>query len=129
MIYEKVKIVRDSNTAYNRAMPAWEIPVVNFIFDAGNVQPTGVLDRVDRPHPSAEVEYDRLQRRYGEDTKSGVPYVTSIYGPGERGIANLQDAIDAAELEEQKQVRAGTAPKVKLADIPELVAMRDPLLA
>lgn len=129
MIYQNVKIIRDSNTVYNRSVPEWEIPVLMSIFDDGNVQPLGTFVRVDRMHPSAEVEYDRLSRRYGEDSQSGVPYVTAVYGAGGRGISAVQAAIDAAEAGEQEQIRAGTAPKVKLADIPEQVVLRDPLLA
>jgi hypothetical protein len=129
MLYQNIKIVRDLHTVYNRLMPEWELPVVMFIFDDGNVQPQGTFERVDRLYPSAQIEYERLEKRYGQDSQSGVPYVTSIYGPGARGVAAIQKIIDEAEADEQEQIRAGTAPKVKLADIPEQVALRDPLLA
>ena len=72
MLYQRVKVIRDVNTVYNRAVPEWEIPVLTFIFDEGNVTPQVSFEIVDRPYPEGGSEYDRLVRRYGSDTKSGM---------------------------------------------------------
>jgi hypothetical protein len=129
MLYQKVKVIRDTNTVYNRAVPLWEIPVLTFIFDPGNVQPTGVFDMVDRPYPDAGSEYDRLVRRYGADAKSGVPHVASVYGSAIEGLRSLGRAIEEAEADEDERKANGTAPKVHYAKVSREVAEHDELMA
>ena len=129
MLYQRVKVIRDVNTVYNRAVPEWEIPVLTFIFDEGNVTPQGSFEIVDRPYPEGGSEYDRLVRRYGSDTKSGVPFAASVYGVGIAGIKTLQGLIDEAIVNEADQQKAGTLPKRQFAKIAQEVLDLDALLA
>jgi hypothetical protein len=102
MRYERVKITRDTNTVHNRACPPWEIPVLEFIFDDGNVQRQGVFEPVEGEYPDAAQEFDRLQQAYGTDTQSGIPHVVSVYGNGRQGIRKLNEAILAAKAEDDE---------------------------
>ena len=111
MRYERVKVTRDTNTVHNRAMPPWEVPVVEFLFDDGNVERLGVFEEVpDRGYPDAVVELDRLVRAYGADPKSGVPYANSVYGNARAGVRSLQKLIDDA-----READEAAAPKRKRA--------------
>lgn len=129
MIFEFVKIVRDVNLAPSRSVPAWEIPVMEVVFDGGNVQPQGEYERVDRPYPEASYEFNRLAKRYGSDPKTEVPYVMIAYGTAQIGVRALAAAIAEAKALEDKAIADGTAPTVKFAPIPEHIAQRDTLLA
>jgi hypothetical protein len=100
MRYERVKVQRDTNTVHNRAMAPWEIPVLEFLFDNGNVERLGVFEEVDKPYPEAVVELDRLVRAYGSDPKSGVPYANAVYGNARAGVRSLQKLIDDAKAED-----------------------------
>lgn len=115
MRYERFKIVRDTNTVYNRAVPMWEAAVLNFIFGDGNVQPTGQFEKTTFEYPEAGLEFDRLTRVYGADPQSGVPYVAAVYGNSQAGIRALKAAIEeAAALEKSSQKSAAKpAPTAK----------------
>ncbi len=128
MLYQKVKVIRDVNTVYSRAIPDWEIPVLTFIFDEGNVQPQGSFEIVDRPYPDAGSEYDRLTRRYGSDSKSGVPHVTAVFGVGLTGIKALKGLIDEAKAVEEGKRKDGALPKRVFAVIPKDLLEKDALL-
>lgn len=102
MRYVHLKVVRDTNTVYTRAVPEWEVPVLEFIFEDGNVQRTGSFEKVTHSdYPDAGVEFDRLIRAYGADPTSGVPYVASVYGNAGAGIKELGKAIAAAKAEDE----------------------------
>jgi hypothetical protein len=123
MRHERVKIVRDTNTVHNKTVAPWEIPVIEFLFDDGNVQrQDGEDDQFvnagDTEYPDAASEMTRLILAYGEDRKSGVPFAVSVYGAGARGVKNLAKAIEEAQRAEQKAARskkpaAKQATKVK----------------
>ena len=101
MRYVQLKVVRDTNTVYPRAVPEWEVAVLEFIFEDGNVQRTGSFEKVTHSdYPDAGAEFDRLTRAYGADPQSGVPYVASVYGNAQAGIRALAKAIEAAKAEE-----------------------------
>jgi hypothetical protein len=130
MHYERVKVVKDPvATVMNRSVPAWEISVLEFLFGSANVQRQGEYELVEREYPLAFAEFDRLEKAYGADTKSGVPHVVAVYGSGDRGIRALQTAIDNAESEDQARTADGSAPRRQLATVPKTVATRDSLLA
>jgi hypothetical protein len=97
MRYERVKVKRDTNTVHNRAVPPWEIPVLEFLFDEGNVEHLDVFEAVSGEYPEAAKELDRLVRCYGSDPKSGVPYANSVYGNARAGVRTLQKLIDDAK--------------------------------
>ena len=101
MRYERVKVQRDTNTVHNRPVAPWEIPILEFLFEDGNVTRLGVFEEVAGEYPVAAKELDRLVRAYGTDPANGVPYANQVYGnarAGERSLAKLIDeAIDADE--------------------------------
>jgi hypothetical protein len=116
MRYERVKVKRDTNTVHNRAVATWEIPVLEFIFEDGNIEPLGVFEEVKGEYPDALKELDRLVRCYGADPKSGEPYANSVYGNGRAGVRALQKLIDDSKAEDEAAAleKAPTpAPKSK----------------
>lgn len=108
MRYVKVKVKRDVHTVYNRAVPEWEVPVLAFIFEEGNIENLGEFEPVDRDFPEPGMEFDRLTRAYGADPQSGVPFVASVYGQAQAGIRALKQAMDAARLEEEAESKPTT---------------------
>jgi hypothetical protein len=115
MRHERVKITRDGNTVHNRAVPPWEIPVLEFLFDPGNVEPLDeyieVKDREGKPasYPMASDEMARLVKAYGSDPKSGIAHANSVFGNGRRGVTELNKLIESAKAEEA--AAAKKAPK------------------
>jgi hypothetical protein len=110
MRYERVKVMRDTNTVHNRAVAPWEIPVLEFLFEEGNVERLEVFEEVSGEYPEASKELDRLVRCYGADPKSGVPYANSVYGNARAGVRSLQKLIDDAKIEDKAAAKTGTAP-------------------
>lgn len=108
MRYEFVKVKRDTNTVYNRSVPVWEIPVLEFIFEDGNVERTGEFEDAGREYPEPAKEMERLVLAYGRDPQSGVPYAHSVYGAAGQGIRALKRAI---EEETQAAEEAEPAPR------------------
>lgn len=111
MRYERVKIKRDLNTVHNRAMPPWEVPMVEFIFDDGNVERLNVFEEVSGEYPEAAKELDRLVRCYGSDPKSGVPYANSVYGNARAGVKSLAKLIDDAKAEDKAAAKPAAKPR------------------
>ena len=115
MRHERVKVTRDGNTVHNRAVPPWEIPILEFLFDPGNVEPLDEFVMVkgkndsDVEYPDASAELARLVKAYGSDPKSGIAHANSVYGNGRRGITELRKLIDAAKAAEGEA--AEKAPK------------------
>jgi len=102
MRFQRVKVVRDTNTVYNRPVGEWEIPVLEFVFGDGNVQKLNEhVDVADQEYPDAASEFDRLTRAYGEDPQTGTPYVALVYGNARIGVAALKRAIDSAKAEDE----------------------------
>jgi hypothetical protein len=114
MRYERVKIKRDTNTVHNREAPEWEIPVLEFIFEDGNVERTGVYLTDDKEYPDAVREFDRMTKAYGADVQTNVPHVASVYGNARAGVRALDKAIEAAKLEDEdaaEEVEVAPTPK------------------
>src|ERR1700675_1384677 len=112
MRYERVKVKRDTNTVHNRAVAPWEIPVLEFLFEDGNIERLDVFEEVAGEYPDAAKELDRLVRCYGSDPKSGVPYANSVYGNARAGIRSLEKLIDDAKVED-KAAATEKAPVAK----------------
>lgn len=108
MRYERVKVKRDELTVHNRAVPPWEVPVLEFLFDDGNVERLGVFEEVVGEYPTAARELDRLVRCYGADPKSGVPYANSVYGNARAGERSLAKLIDDAKAEDKAAAKGAT---------------------
>lgn len=110
MRFERVMIKRDTNTVHNRAVPSWEIPVLEFLFEDGNVTPTGVFEQVAIEYPEANTEFHRLTQCYGADPQSGTPYVAAVYGNAGAGIRALRKAIEEAKTEDEAVSVAKSTP-------------------
>ena len=113
MRYERVKVTRDTNTVHNRAVAPWEIPVLEFLFDEGNVIHLNEFEEIAGEYPEADKELDRLVRCYGADPKSGVPYANSVYGNARAGVRSLQKLIDDAKSDDAAVVKAPVPASVR----------------
>jgi hypothetical protein len=107
MRYERVKITRDTNTVHSRDVPPWEIPLIEFLFDEGNVVRTDEFvvptegKLINKGYPEAKTELNRLIDAYKSDPKSGIPYAISVYGNGKAGERALQKLIDDAKEQDE----------------------------
>jgi len=100
MRFERVKIKRDTNTVHNRAVPPWEIPILEWIFDEGNIERLGSFEDTEHEYPDAAQELNRLERCYGSDPKNGVPHANSVYGNAHAGVRTLRKMIEDAKAQE-----------------------------
>lgn len=122
MRYVRVTVKRDTQTTYVRDVPEWEVPMLEFIFEPGNVVRDGSkFVAVEGEYPEAADEYGRLAGAYGADRKSGVPFVASVYGEGPRGIRELKRSIEAAKADELNAAKTPTARRKAI--------QADPLMA
>lgn len=97
-----VKIIRDAQTTVNRrAMPPWEVPVVEHVFGEGNVEETGDFDFDGKDDCTPHAEFERLVKAYGNDPADDTPFVASVYGQGRIGLRELTKAMDAAKRESE----------------------------
>src|SRR5271166_1926185 len=111
MRYERVKVKRDTNTVHNVLVRPWEIPVLEFIFEDGNIERLGEFTEVAGEYPSPSKELDRLIRAYGSDPKSGVAHANSVFGNARAGERSLAKLIDDAKADDE----AAAAPAKKAA--------------
>jgi len=112
MRHERVMIKRSTETTHNRSVPPWEIPVLEYLFDPGNIEPLGQYIEVAGEYPTAEAELSRLVQAYGADPKSGIPHASSVFGNGRKGITELRKLIDAAKAEEIADSKKPVKPVV-----------------
>lgn len=111
MRHVEVRVKRDEHTTHVVTCSVWEIPILEYIFEAGNVER---LERVipledDREYPSAEFEFDRLVKAYGKDVEAGEAFAESVYGKARRGVRALKEAM----LEEKADEDAGRGQTFK----------------
>lgn len=112
MRHVEVKIKRDTQTTYVVSVPEWEVPIIEFLYDDGNVEQLETVTTIDREYPSAEYEFDRLTKAYGKDSDTKVPIVAAVYGNAGAGVRALKKAMLDAQTAEghkpapvKKQVR------------------------
>jgi len=106
MRHVRVKIKRDTNTMHNCSVPEWEVPILENIFEDGNVEVTDeFVVASDSEYPEANSEFKRLTDAYGKDPDSGVSYAALTYGNGGRGVKALRQAIEQSEEDEAKAVQ------------------------
>ena len=123
MQYVICKIKRDTNTVHHKSVPMWEVPLLEFLFEDGNVEVTDELEDVNgMEYPDPAFEFDRLTRAYGSDNKSGVPHVAAIYGNAGVGVRALAKAMAEAKAAE-KPIMASTKPKRKVRAAEHLDAL------
>lgn len=103
MRYERVKVKRDERTVYNRTVLPWEIPILEFTFGDGNVEPLGVFEDNTADYPEAKEEFMRLMSVYGSDPESGITHVASVYGQASAGVRAIGKVIKEAEVEARKR--------------------------
>lgn len=108
MRHERVKIQRDSNTIHNTALAPWEIPVLEMVFDGGNVTRLGEFVEYagDEGYPDPAQELFRLGKVYGSEVK-GDPrtYAVRVYGEARAGVREMARAIDAAREADEAAAR------------------------
>lgn len=107
MRHERIKITRDTNTVHNKTVCPWEIPVIEFLFEDANVTRLGEYVEVKEEYPAPLAEFQRLTLTYGEDRKSGVPHVASVYGDARRGVKALGEAIEEARKADIQAAKTG----------------------
>ena len=110
MRYERVKVKRSEVTVHNIAVAPWEIPVLEYLFEDGNVERLEVFEEKAGDYPEAAKELDRLVRAYGADPKSGVPYANSVYGNARAGERSLQKLIDDAKADDLDAAKQAPTP-------------------
>jgi hypothetical protein len=110
MRFERVKVTRDTNTVHSREAAPWEIPVLEFLFEEGNVVRTGEFVEIKGEYPEASKELDRLVRCYKEDPRSGVPYANMVYGNAQAGVRSLAKLIDDARKDDLAAARKKPTP-------------------
>jgi hypothetical protein len=113
MRFLRVKIRRDTQTVNNSLIAPWEIPVLEYLFEQGNVEKLD-SEEVSREYPDAGAEWARLVQVYGSDSKTGIPHIVSVYGEGSRGLKALREAIDEEKAAAKKPAAAKS--KRKTAD-------------
>jgi hypothetical protein len=122
MRYERVKVTRDTNTVHSREVPPWEIPLLEHLFDEGNVVRTGEFvtptpgKLINQVYPDAKTELNRLIDAYKGDPKSGIPYAISVYGNGKGGERALQKLIDEAKAEDEAASGPVRKRKTRMAE-------------
>lgn len=102
MRHEKVIIKRDNHTVHHKTLAPWEVPIVEYLFDEGNVTHTGEYVQADQEYPPAAEEMVRLMKAYGADVKTDIPHAVTVYGAARAGVRALAKAIEAAREEEEE---------------------------
>jgi hypothetical protein len=125
MRYVRVKVKRDTNTVHNSLVSPWEVPVLEYIFEDGNVEITDEHEENAREYPDAAAEFGRLVKAYGGDSKTGIPYVVSTFGDGRTGVKALGAAIDEAKKADKN---AGKPQRTKTQRSAPTALKADPLL-
>lgn len=97
MRHERVKIRRDDFTVHNKAVPPWEVPVLEFVFGEGIVEPLNEFEELRREYPDSSIEFERLEKRYGMVPGTDMPFVAQVYGQKTLGRKALERAIREAE--------------------------------
>jgi len=102
MRHQRVTVKRDNNTVHNMTVASWEIPILEFLFDEGNVVPQEVFVDLppDREYPDPREEFIRLQKAYGSDVKTNIPHAVTVYGAARTGVRALAKAMETAQEEE-----------------------------
>ena len=125
MRYVRVKVKRDTNTVHNSLVSPWEVPVLEYIFEDGNVEELDEHEENASEYPDAAAEFGRLVKAYGADSTNGIPYAVSTYGDGRTGVKALKAAIDEAKKADPS---AGNPKPAKQKHSNPTVLKADPLM-
>jgi hypothetical protein len=105
MRHERITIKRDNHTVHNKTVAPWEIPIIEYLFDEGNVNYTEEFVEADQDYPDPAKEMARLMKAYGADVKTDIPYAVTVYGAARAGIRALAKAIEAAKAADEEAAR------------------------
>jgi hypothetical protein len=108
MRHERIKIKRDNHTVHNTTVAPWEIPIIEYLFDEGNVERLDEFVQADQDYPDPAQEMVRLQKAYGADVKTDIPYAVTVYGAARAGVKALAKAIESAKEEDDAAARPRT---------------------
>ena len=125
MRYVRVKVKRDTNTVHNSLVSPWEVPILEYMFEDGNVEVLDEYESNDREYPDAGAEFGRLIKSYGGDPKSGIPFAVSAFGDGRTGVKTLAASIDEAAKADKA---AGSPKPSKIKRSAPTALKADPLL-
>lgn len=101
MRHETVKVKRDGNTMNHLSVAPWEVPILDYLYDEGNVTRTGqFINLPDREYPDPAEEIARLSKVYGSDPETKEVHAVAVYGTARVGVKALAAAIDEARTEE-----------------------------
>lgn len=110
MRYETVKVKRDSNTTNHLSVGSWELPILDYLYDEGNVIRTGeFVDLAGRDYPDPAQELERLKKVYGADPETKELHAVAVFGVGRTGVKAIAAAIDEAREAEA----AAAKPKAR----------------
>jgi len=112
MRHERVKVTRDTLTVHSLTVAPWEIPILEYTFDDGNVVRTGEYVEIERDYPDPGQEFQRLQKAYGQDMKTETPYAVIVFGAARQGVKALAALIDA-----ERDAEGSTKPKKRRRSI------------
>lgn len=94
----QVSIQRSELCAITDSVGEWEIPLLQLVHGAEKIA-IGGFTKDTEAYPAAAVEFERLERRYGENPSTGNKHVAELYGPAPGGIRILLQAIKDAATE------------------------------
>lgn len=113
MRYVELRVERNEHLMIARAVPPWEVPVLQLIHGEEKVVVTGEIWVDDRELPDAGAELDRMSTRYGIHAPTETAFAVMVYGQAPKGIETLEAAIEQERVAEAKR-----APQVETADDP-----------
>lgn len=109
MRYETVKVKRDSNTTNHLSVAPWELAILDYLYDEGNVIRTSQFVEADREYPEPAQELERLKKVYGSDPETKELHAVAVFGVGRTGVKAMAAAIDEARDAEH----AAAKPKAR----------------
>lgn len=106
MRFVTAEVKRDTNHSHSADYAPWEIPILQFIHEEGNVLVTGETVVADRELPDPTDEMARLVTRYGKSEGGKTPIVLEVYGAGQAGFAALTAAIEKERVNSRETAGA-----------------------
>lgn len=105
MRFITVTVTRDTNHSTSNDYAPWELPILEHLYDTGNVEVGSEKIVKDRELPEAGDEFARLDGRYGKNSETGVPHVEEVFGRGNQGVKALAELIDKERAAPKKPAR------------------------
>lgn len=106
MRFVTAKVQRDTNHSHSADYAPWEIPILQFVHDEGNVTVTGEVVVVGRALPDPSDEMARLVTRYGKSEGGKTPIVMEVFGAGQGGLNALTALIEKERVNSRETAGA-----------------------